>query len=466
MATVLGDSSVGHAAAGSSQPERLIAALRLLVSESGYRDLSIAKLVERADVSRQTFRRHFGDRDACFLTAFGASADVLLEQVRLATRGEEPARAAAAACEAMVSFAAADPDAALLVFGESVRGSAPLREAGEQLLGAIAEIVGSAQGRAWRDIPVPDLPPRLTCGVAARLIVCRLRRRERVAELSRELGDWLALYEAPVGEHRWASLRAPAPADPSPFLPRRPLCPPPPPETGDRVVPTRSLADEDWLRIVFATAQVVDRDGYESARGGEIARLAGVELRTLQAAFDGQQQALAAAQELLFRHLMAVTAGAFVTGETWPVRLWEAARALTQCAEQNSRLSRVSLLEPCLAGTSGDRLPQDVTSAFAMFLREGELDADRSSSSAAISDTVLGAIVTAVFDLAFQHVGGDPGAPLTDLFARVVFICTTPFLGPADAAVLARRGKAPERTVDPHQPRRRAQTTDNRPSAA
>jgi AcrR family transcriptional regulator len=286
---------------------------------------------------------------------------------------------------------------------------------------------------------LPDLPPRLVSGVTGRLIACRLGRREPLDGLVGEIDAWAALYESPVSEHRWSELAAPLPVGPSPFLPRRPLCAPPLVEIDDRSVPARASAEAEWLRIVFATVHVVHRDGLQSASVEEIARLAGVEARAFHAVFEGKQQALAAAQELLFRHLVAVAAGAFVTGETWSSRLWEAARALTQCAEQNAALTHVSLLHPCSAGAPGDRLPQDVTSAFAMFLREGELESERAPSRAPISDTGLGAIVTAIFELAVEHVQSEPPAPLTDLLARVVFLCTAPYLGPADAAALARK---------------------------
>jgi hypothetical protein len=311
------------------------------------------------------------------------------------------------------------------------------------------ERAGARRG-AGADALLPDLPPRLISGVRRRLAASRLRRGEPLQPLSRDLDAWVALYASPVCEHRWSELVSPAPVGPSPFLPRRPLCAPPLVDPGIRALGTRASADEKWLRIVFATAQVVHRDGLQSASVGEIVRLAGVDASAFHAAFEGKRQALAAAQELLFRHLMAVAAGAFVTGETWAARLWEAARALTQCAEQNATLVHVSLLHPCSGGTASELLPQDVTSAFAMFLREGELDADR----APISDSGLRATVIAVSELASQHVQDEPRAPLTDLFARVVFLATAPFLGTNDAATLALR-----RTPVAH-------SSGNRPSAA
>jgi AcrR family transcriptional regulator len=447
------EEAVRFAPSTCAQQERLLAALTELVADVGYQELTIGQLVTRAELSRQAFYRLFGDKDTCFLAAFNPPAQALLDDVRTATRGGDPSRASRRTSQVLIAFAAAEPETALMVLGESLRGGPRVRQAREQLMASIASHVDHAHTSASADSLVPDLPPRLICGVTCRLLSSRLRHGEPLDDLPSEIAAWLALYESPPSEHQWNSLSSSPPATRSPFLPRVQLRPPRS-EARARGTAARSLADEDWLRSGVATAEIVDRDGYESATIGEIVRRAGVDSRAFYATFASKQVALAAAQELLFKHLMAVAAGAFVEGDTWPARLWEAARAVIQCAEQNALLSRVSLLEPCRSGASGAGFRQDVTSGFAMFLHEGD-----AATSPRLSQAQLKTVITAIGELALQHVQDEPAAPLTALLTHVAFLSAAPFVGTTEAAKLARRAspdgtsrRSPVRARQPQKP--------------
>jgi AcrR family transcriptional regulator len=50
-------------------------------AEKGYAATTIADVVARARVSRRTFYEHFEDKDDCFLAAYDASADLLMDLV-------------------------------------------------------------------------------------------------------------------------------------------------------------------------------------------------------------------------------------------------------------------------------------------------------------------------------------------------------------------------------------------------
>jgi AcrR family transcriptional regulator len=63
------------------QRGRLLEATFAVVAEEGYRELTVAKVAERAGVSRRTFYESFSDRDDCFLQAFDHALDVLAERV-------------------------------------------------------------------------------------------------------------------------------------------------------------------------------------------------------------------------------------------------------------------------------------------------------------------------------------------------------------------------------------------------
>jgi AcrR family transcriptional regulator len=55
-----------------NQRERLLSALAAVVTEHGYPDTTVARITERAAVSRRTFYEHFDNREACFIAAYEA----------------------------------------------------------------------------------------------------------------------------------------------------------------------------------------------------------------------------------------------------------------------------------------------------------------------------------------------------------------------------------------------------------
>lgn len=57
---------------------RLLAGMAEAAAEKGYAATTVADVVRRAQVSRRTFYAHFADKDACFLAAYDACADLLI----------------------------------------------------------------------------------------------------------------------------------------------------------------------------------------------------------------------------------------------------------------------------------------------------------------------------------------------------------------------------------------------------
>ncbi|TYK50862.1 TetR/AcrR family transcriptional regulator [Actinomadura decatromicini] len=59
----------------ASQRERMLQGMTDAVGEKGYARTSVADVLKRAHVSRETFYEHFTDKQACFLAAYQAAAD-------------------------------------------------------------------------------------------------------------------------------------------------------------------------------------------------------------------------------------------------------------------------------------------------------------------------------------------------------------------------------------------------------
>jgi AcrR family transcriptional regulator len=62
----------------ASQRERMLQGITEVVVEKGYVHTSVADVLKRAHVSRETFYEHFADKQACFLTAFDEAAELML----------------------------------------------------------------------------------------------------------------------------------------------------------------------------------------------------------------------------------------------------------------------------------------------------------------------------------------------------------------------------------------------------
>jgi AcrR family transcriptional regulator len=64
-----------------SQRERLLVAMADAVAVKGYANVAVADVIERAGVSRRSFYEHFGNKEECFLAAYDAGVEGLLDAI-------------------------------------------------------------------------------------------------------------------------------------------------------------------------------------------------------------------------------------------------------------------------------------------------------------------------------------------------------------------------------------------------
>jgi AcrR family transcriptional regulator len=69
----------------ASQRARMLDAIAGAVADKGYARTSVADVLARARVSRETFYEHFRDKEDCFLAAYEASALMLLDAATAAS---------------------------------------------------------------------------------------------------------------------------------------------------------------------------------------------------------------------------------------------------------------------------------------------------------------------------------------------------------------------------------------------
>jgi AcrR family transcriptional regulator len=73
-----------------SQRGRMLAAMAGAVGEKGYGAVAVADVIARAGVSRKTFYEHFDNKEECFLAAYDAGVEVMLDAIDAAIREAAP----------------------------------------------------------------------------------------------------------------------------------------------------------------------------------------------------------------------------------------------------------------------------------------------------------------------------------------------------------------------------------------
>lgn len=402
------------------------------ISEHGYEQATVTQIIGVAGVSRATFYEHFASKEACFLNALENVERGILTAALSSIEAGSHQSAIAAAIAALATFAQEHPAYASLLMNATMAAGPRALDARDHGVGAIARLVGSAEQWIGTGTPMPVLPTEVLIGTAYRLLGSRLRRGEhRQESVQEDLLDWIADYEDPTGRTRWsrpatalAPVRSPPPA-------RAPLRTPAPLTPGRPRGSSLSVDENHRLRIIFATAEIIRRDGYPAASVAEITRAAQVDSRVFYSLFAGKNDAFRALREFAFQHAMAVTAGAFFAVEQWPRRIWEAARAFTDFLEQNRTLTDACLIESDAGGPETVQRFEDLVAGCTIFLQEGYHYQPHTDGSLP-SRVALDAIAQAVLEIIYRRIRSF-GSNMTELAGQVAFVCLAPFVGAAKA---------------------------------
>lgn len=427
----------------------MVAAIVAVSCEHGYEDTTIARVIGHAGVSRPTFYEYFARKEVCFVVALeGIQRDVLATTRRSIEEGP-PQTAAAAAIAALISFAQERPVEARFLTHETMAAGRQARTARDHGVQQLGQLIDDAYRHATPDIPVPALPSEALIGAVYRLLALRLLDAERalgrprtepldgeggLARLRTELLDWLATYEAPAGQQRWRMLTPAAIPERSSFLGRAPLRAPPALSPGRPRRSASKACESHRLRIIFATAEVVRRDGYAATTVAEITRAAGVNGRVFYTLFAGKPEAFAAVRELAFQNAMAVTAGAFFARGDWARRVWQAGAALTQYLEKNPALAYACVVESHAGGAETAQRFQDLVAGFTIFLQEGY--EHQPPGVSAPSQVMLEAIAQANLEILYRQARNSSNPDMAGLLPHLVYIALTPFVGSAKAGEL------------------------------
>jgi AcrR family transcriptional regulator len=414
----------------STQRERLLAGVIAVANRDGYAGATVSAVIAQAGVSRPTFYEYFADRDACFLATLAATSERLLESIRGAVRRAPPQQATTAAIAALIDFAGSQPALARFLLNEPLAAGRRALDARDGQLREIERIIQDVSGGPDRCASGPDIPIPILFGATYRVLATHLRRGDRgLTRVQEDLTDWVTRYEQPGPQQRWRSLRPgpPPKAAPPPLEPT--LREPAPLSPGRPRLAPEQVAETHRQRILLAVARLADGKGYDATTIAEIAKLAKVDARVFYGLFANKQEAFMSVHELGFQQLMAITAGAFFEGETWPERSWRAGLAFARFLETNPLIAHVGFIEAYAVGPRAVQRVEDSHMAFTMFLQEGYQFAPQADPP---SQLALEAIVGAIFEIVYHEARGGRTAKLSGMTGHIVFLFLAPFLGPQE----------------------------------
>ncbi len=168
----------------ASQRERLLQGVIDAVAEKGYARVSVADVIKRARVSRETFYEHFTDKQACFLAAYDMAAGLMMAVVAEAAGTDGAAmerfdRAVAGYLRAL----AADPARARTFLLEIYAAGPDAAVRRFEVQRAFVELVDGLlrdDGR-WAALPDPAFATRMLVGGVASLVSAKIAAGEHTS---------------------------------------------------------------------------------------------------------------------------------------------------------------------------------------------------------------------------------------------------------------------------------------------
>jgi AcrR family transcriptional regulator len=421
----------------ATQRERLLEGMTHAAARHGYAGASVARVIERAGVSRATFYEHFRDREECFLEAYREIALGVRARVHGTAQGSSSAERPRAVLKTLLAGAAADPAATRLVLIEALGGPALARAENERLIAAVERSIEGFLGEEDPGATSLQIPaPALLGGIAGALSMRVLRRQTTsLSCLLEDLLRWIHSYALPPGERRltqpeWEELGArlapPRPhtandtADPT-LLPR-----------GRAALAPGSVAASRRERLIEATARSVAEKGYAVLTVADVVAAARVPRGSFYAHFRGKQDAFLAAQTVGLQESIAAASAEFFVGADWPERVWGGLGAFLAYIGEHPDLAHLGIVEIQAAGEAAVLRDHDSRMAFALFLEDGYRQCLEEKPTAICSEAIAGGIQS----LMRRRVLAGETERMLEILPQCAYVALAPFIGPGPALEL------------------------------
>jgi AcrR family transcriptional regulator len=414
------------------------------VGANGYRATSVADVIGRAGVSRETFYEHFANKQECFLATYDLVWAESRRRVARAYREAEgwPARAQAAIA-ALFEAAIENPGAVRLATVEiGALGPAGI-ERREQSVAEYERFIADAVELTPGAGRISDTAARAVVGGLYRILDRRVSSGEHteLLELVPDLVTWATSYyptppaiaEPRPGRARTRAGieggRAPGTLAPhSAFSKRRGLA------RGNQNVSRSFVVHSQCERILDAVANLTAKEGYAALNVNDIAAEAAISLGAFYEHFADKEDAFLAAYELGHAKGLALVERAYAAQADWRQGVKAALGALLGYLASEPSFAHLTLIETLSATRrTSDRFYGGI-GAYAQTLPRFEEARKRSGvPSIAIEATTGG-----LFELCLHHAIGDRIRELPELTSDATYIALAPFIGAEEAARVAR----------------------------
>ncbi|MCB0828965.1 MAG: TetR/AcrR family transcriptional regulator [Solirubrobacterales bacterium] len=160
-------------AVARSQRDRLVESMIAVVAEKGYTEATVADVIQSAGVSRATFYEQFADKEDCFVAAYTAVMDRMLEHV---AEGVEAAGSDAwvdrvrGGLARLLQYLADNPVSVRTGIVEAFGAGARARDRYQQAVGSFFPFLEAGRGLADRPDQIPAEVPRLIVGGVSALM--------------------------------------------------------------------------------------------------------------------------------------------------------------------------------------------------------------------------------------------------------------------------------------------------------
>jgi AcrR family transcriptional regulator len=195
------------------------------------------------------------------------------------------------------------------------------------------------------------------------------------------------------------------------------------------------VAHHQRERLIAGLAAAVAAKGYAAVTLADVTREARVSRRVFYEHFEGKEDCFLAAFEVVVAHLRELVAEAAEPLPDWPHRAIAAARAALGFLASEPDLARLCVVESRGAGPAVAARFNEAVAELSPLLAQGrgERDVGRPLPNST-EDSVLGSLVS----LVFREVATGGADRLQDLLPECAEFVLAPYLGPEEAARLAR----------------------------
>jgi AcrR family transcriptional regulator len=195
------------------------------------------------------------------------------------------------------------------------------------------------------------------------------------------------------------------------------------------------VAHNQYERLIAGFATAVAEHGYNAVTITHITKAAAVSRRVFYANFEGKEQCFLAAFDVVVDHIRGLVAEAVDSAPDWPRRAIAAARSVLAFLAAEPDLARLCLVE---SQSAGPAVAARLHEAVRELVPPLELGRSERSSERPLPATTEDSTVGALVSLAGRKVAAGEAEQLEDLLPDFTEFILSPYLGPDEAARLAR----------------------------